>query len=46
MDFQNLAVILAGALSPNPDERKAAENSLNQVSFAYKLLKYCFVNLS
>ncbi|KAK4732977.1 hypothetical protein R3W88_025965 [Solanum pinnatisectum] len=30
MDFQNLAIILAGALSPNPDERKAAENSLNQ----------------
>ncbi|XP_049369945.1 importin beta-like SAD2 [Solanum verrucosum] len=30
MDFQNLATILAGALSPNPDERKTAENSLNQ----------------
>ncbi|XP_060181526.1 importin beta-like SAD2 [Lycium barbarum] len=30
MDHQNLAVILRAALSPNPDERKAAELSLNQ----------------
>ncbi|KAL3507171.1 hypothetical protein ACH5RR_032553 [Cinchona calisaya] len=30
MDLQNLAIILRGALSPNPDERKAAEESLNQ----------------
>ncbi|CAN4120945.1 unnamed protein product [Withania somnifera] len=30
MDLQNLAGILRGALSPNPDERKAAENSLSQ----------------
>ncbi|KAJ8547024.1 hypothetical protein K7X08_010610 [Anisodus acutangulus] len=30
MDLQNLAVILRGALSPNPDERKSAEDNLNQ----------------
>ncbi|KAL3507176.1 hypothetical protein ACH5RR_032558 [Cinchona calisaya] len=30
MDLQKLAIILRGALSPNPDERKAAEESLNQ----------------
>ena len=33
MDLQNLAIILRGALSPNPDERKAAEESLNQVIY-------------
>ncbi len=32
MDLPSLAVILQAALSPNPDERKAAEQSLNQVS--------------
>lgn len=32
MDLQSLAVILQGALSPNPSERKAAEESLNQVT--------------
>jgi hypothetical protein len=31
MDLPGLAVILQAALSPNPDERKAAEQSLNQV---------------
>ncbi|KAB1213416.1 hypothetical protein CJ030_MR5G003514 [Morella rubra] len=30
MDLPSLAVILQAALSPNPDERKAAEQSLNQ----------------
>ncbi|KAI4338873.1 hypothetical protein MLD38_023880 [Melastoma candidum] len=30
MDLPGLAMILQAALSPNPDERKAAENSLNQ----------------
>lgn len=34
MDLPALAVILQAALSPNPDERKAAEQSLNQVQFA------------
>ncbi|KAL8487473.1 hypothetical protein ACS0TY_023515 [Phlomoides rotata] len=34
MDLQSLAVILQGALSPNPSERKAAEESLNQFQFA------------
>lgn len=33
MDLPSLALILQAALSPNPDERKAAEQSLNQVSF-------------
>ncbi|KAL5542858.1 hypothetical protein UlMin_010568 [Ulmus minor] len=33
MDLPNLAVILQAALSVNPDERKAAEQSLNQVQF-------------
>ena len=32
MDLSNLAVIIAAAAcSPNPDERKAAEQSLDQV---------------
>jgi hypothetical protein len=31
MDLPSLAVILQAALSPNPQERKAAEESLNQV---------------
>lgn len=31
MDLPGLAVILQAALSTNPDERKAAEQSLNQV---------------
>ncbi|KAJ4833603.1 secondary alcohol dehydrogenase (SADH2) [Turnera subulata] len=34
MDLPSLAVILQAALSPNQDERKAAEQSLNQVQFA------------
>ncbi|KAL8516772.1 hypothetical protein ACS0TY_015145 [Phlomoides rotata] len=34
MDLQSLAVILQGALSPNPSERKADEESLNQFQFA------------
>nr|XP_016482754.1 PREDICTED: importin beta-like SAD2 [Nicotiana tabacum] len=33
MDLQNLAIVLRGALSPNPDERKAAEESLNQFQY-------------
>lgn len=33
MDLPSLAVILRAALSPNPDERKAGEESLNQVLF-------------
>lgn len=32
MDLPSLALILRAALSPNPDERKAAEDSLNQVN--------------
>ncbi|KAA8527329.1 hypothetical protein F0562_034574 [Nyssa sinensis] len=31
MDLHSLAVILQAALSPNPDERRAAEHSLNQI---------------
>lgn len=31
MDLPSLALVLQAALSPNPDERKAAEQSLNQV---------------
>ena len=31
MDLPSLAVILQAALSPNPDERKAAEQRLDQV---------------
>ncbi|KAJ8774330.1 hypothetical protein K2173_011579 [Erythroxylum novogranatense] len=34
MDLPSLAVILRAALSPNPDERKAAEQSLNQFQYA------------
>ncbi|XP_017418341.1 importin beta-like SAD2 isoform X2 [Vigna angularis] len=34
MDLPSLAVILQAALSPNPDERKAAEESLNQFQHA------------
>ncbi|ESW11302.1 hypothetical protein PHAVU_008G018400 [Phaseolus vulgaris] len=34
MDLPSLAVILQAALSPNPDERKAAEQSLNQFQYA------------
>ncbi|GAB2230170.1 hypothetical protein Drorol1_Dr00014427 [Drosera rotundifolia] len=34
MDLQGLAVILRAALSPNLDERKAAEQGLNQFQFA------------
>ncbi|XXG46873.1 hypothetical protein AAC387_Pa02g1603 [Persea americana] len=34
MDLQNLAVILQAALSPHPNERKAAEESLNQFQYA------------
>ncbi|XP_021733231.1 importin beta-like SAD2 [Chenopodium quinoa] len=33
MDLPSLAVILRAALSPNPDERKAAEDSLNQFQY-------------
>ncbi|KAK6145755.1 hypothetical protein DH2020_019624 [Rehmannia glutinosa] len=34
MDLPSLVVILQGALSPNPSERKAAEESLNQFQYA------------
>ncbi|KAK9289014.1 hypothetical protein L1049_017485 [Liquidambar formosana] len=34
MDLPSLAIILQAALSPNPDERKAAEQSLNQFQYA------------
>ncbi|GLT68097.1 hypothetical protein SLA2020_403570 [Shorea laevis] len=34
MDLPGLAVILQAALSPNPDERKAAEQSLNQYQYS------------
>ncbi|KAL5781974.1 hypothetical protein ACOSP7_007003 [Xanthoceras sorbifolium] len=34
MDLHSLAVILQAALSPNPDERKAAENNLDQFQYA------------
>ncbi|VFQ64844.1 unnamed protein product [Cuscuta campestris] len=33
MDLQSLAMILRGALSNNPVERKAAEESLNQIQY-------------
>ncbi|KAI8003685.1 Importin beta-like SAD2 [Camellia lanceoleosa] len=33
MDLHSLAVVLQAALSPNPDERKAAEESLNQFQY-------------
>ncbi|KAH9783928.1 Importin beta-like SAD2 [Citrus sinensis] len=33
MDLPSLALILQGALSPNPEERKAAEHSLNQFQY-------------
>ncbi|KAF5465214.1 hypothetical protein F2P56_015241 [Juglans regia] len=33
MDLPSLVVVLQGALSPNPDERKAAEQSLNQFQY-------------
>ncbi|XP_044485896.1 importin beta-like SAD2 isoform X2 [Mangifera indica] len=33
MDFPSLALVLQAALSPNPDERKAAEQSLNQFQY-------------
>lgn len=31
MDLQTIAVVLKAALSPNPAERKAAEDNLNKV---------------
>ncbi|XP_077250457.1 importin beta-like SAD2 isoform X3 [Tasmannia lanceolata] len=33
MDLPNLAVVLQAALSPHPEERKAAEESLNQFQY-------------
>ncbi|MFS8034675.1 putative importin-beta domain, armadillo-like helical, exportin-2, central domain-containing protein [Helianthus anomalus] len=33
MDLPNLAIVLQAALSPNPAERKAAEDSLNQYQY-------------
>ncbi|KAH7521474.1 hypothetical protein FEM48_Zijuj07G0037500 [Ziziphus jujuba var. spinosa] len=52
MDLPSLAVVLQAALSPNPDERKAAEQSLNQVfffNFFFLLIDselYCFLGVS
>lgn len=40
MDVHSLAVVLQAALSPNPDERKAAEESLNQVNFLLYIYTY------
>ncbi|XP_057779472.1 importin beta-like SAD2 [Salvia miltiorrhiza] len=34
MDLPSLALILQGALSTNPDQRRAAEESLNQIQYA------------
>lgn len=43
MDLPSLAVILQAALSPNPDERKAAEQSLDQVHlFVIGIPLVCF----
>ena len=45
MDLPSLAVILQAALSPNPDERKAAEQSLNQVFQSIRIFgifPFCF----
>ncbi|KAF9606113.1 hypothetical protein IFM89_023136 [Coptis chinensis] len=33
MDLPSLAIVLQAALSPNPDERKAGEHSLNQFQY-------------
>ncbi|WVZ05939.1 hypothetical protein V8G54_019285 [Vigna mungo] len=41
MDLPSLAVILQAALSPNPDERKAAEESLNQLVYVVKNIGLC-----
>lgn len=41
MDLHSLAVVLQAALSPNPDERKAAEDSLNQVLLLLLLILLC-----
>lgn len=35
MDLGSVAVVLQAALSQNPNERKAAEESLNQVLFFF-----------
>ena len=44
MDLPSLVVILRAALSPNPDERKAAEDSLNQVNFMnFFLVTICYI---
>lgn len=45
MDLPSLAVVLQAALSPNPDERKAAEQSLNQVCLR-KFIFSLFVDLN
>ncbi|XP_058093575.1 importin beta-like SAD2 isoform X2 [Magnolia sinica] len=34
MDLPSLALVLQAALSPNPEQRKAAEESLNQIQYA------------
>lgn len=44
MDLPTLGIVLKAALSPNPDERKAAEQSLNQVNlflFTISYLIFC-----
>lgn len=40
MDLHSLAVVLQAALSPNLDERKAAEDSLNQVLLLLLLILF------
>ncbi|KAK9159720.1 hypothetical protein Syun_006061 [Stephania yunnanensis] len=42
MDLQSLAVILQAALSPNPNERKAAEERLNQFQYTAQHLVRLF----
>lgn len=43
MDVHSLAVVLQAALSPSHDERKAAEQSLNQVSLYIHVFLYLYI---
>lgn len=45
MDLNSLALILQSALSPNPNERKAAEQSLNQVNLSLNYVYIQFTSL-
>lgn len=38
MDLGSLAVVLQSALSPNPAQRKAAEDNLNHVLFQFNFI--------